>query len=114
MSFAEISGFIPYVSNNIYSSVICQDKVFTKQLLEYNELPVIKYVWCFDNDENKTQIGRYFLGDFYLTLFNPIIGDSDFTAELERDMSTADSGLVTAILKVGTAKACTISFTAGT
>ena len=32
---------IPYVSNNIYSSVICQDKVFTKQLLEQNELPTI-------------------------------------------------------------------------
>ena len=46
---------IPYVSNNIYSSVICQDKVFTKQLLEYNELPVIKYVWCFDNEYNKNK-----------------------------------------------------------
>ena len=44
---------IPYVSNNIYSSVICQDKVFTRQLLEYNELPTIKYVWFFDNEYNK-------------------------------------------------------------
>ena len=82
-------------------------------VLHDNNSNGLNVVWCFDNDENKTQIGRYFLGDFYLTLFNPIIGDSDFTAELERDMSTADSGLVTAILKVGTAKACTISFTAG-
>ena len=46
---------IPYVSNNIYSSVICQDKVFTKQLLEHNELPVIKYVWFFDNEYNKNK-----------------------------------------------------------
>ena len=44
---------IPYVSNNIYSSVICQDKVFTKEILDYNEIPVIKYVWCFDNDYYK-------------------------------------------------------------
>ena len=83
-------------------------------VLHDNNSNGLNVVWCFDNDENKTQIGRYFLGDFYLTLFNPIIGDSDFIVELERDMSTADSGLVTAILKVGTAKACTISFTAGT
>ncbi len=46
---------IPFVSNNIYSSVICQDKVFTKQLLDYNDIPVIKYTWCFDNDYNKNK-----------------------------------------------------------
>ena len=52
--FLQMIG-IPYVSNNIYSSVICQDKVFTKQLLEHNELPVIKYVWFFDNEYNKNK-----------------------------------------------------------
>lgn len=46
---------IPYVSNNIYSSVICQDKVFTRQLLEYNELPTLKYIWFFDNEYNKNK-----------------------------------------------------------
>ncbi len=46
---------IPFVSNNMYSSVICQDKVFTKQLLDYNEIPVIKYTWCFDNDYYKNK-----------------------------------------------------------
>lgn len=46
---------IPYVSNNIYSSVICQDKVFTKQLLEYNELPTIKSVWFYDNEYYKNK-----------------------------------------------------------
>ena len=44
---------IPYVSNNIYSSTICQDKVFTKQLLVYNDLPTLKFVWFFDNEYNK-------------------------------------------------------------
>lgn len=46
---------IPYVSNNIYSSTICQDKVFTKQLLEHNDLPTLKYVWFFDNEYNKNK-----------------------------------------------------------
>lgn len=52
--FLQMIG-IPYVSNNIYSSVICQDKVFTKQLLEHNDLPTIKYVWFFDNEYNKNK-----------------------------------------------------------
>jgi D-alanine-D-alanine ligase len=46
---------IPYVSNNLCSSAICQDKVFSKQLLEYNELPIIKYVWFFDNEYEKNK-----------------------------------------------------------
>lgn len=46
---------IPYVSNNIYSSVICQDKVFTKQLLIQNDIPTVKYTWFFDNEYNKNK-----------------------------------------------------------
>ena len=46
---------IPCVSNNIYSSVICQDKVFTKQLLEHNGIPTIKYIWFYDNEYNKNK-----------------------------------------------------------
>lgn len=52
--YLEMIG-IPYVSNNLYSSVICQDKVFTKELLEHNELPTLKYVWFFDNEYNKNK-----------------------------------------------------------
>lgn len=46
---------IPYVSNNIYSSVICQDKIFTKQLLIQNDIPTVKYTWFFDNEYNKNK-----------------------------------------------------------
>lgn len=52
--YLEMVG-IPYVSNNLYSSVICQDKVYTKELLEHNELPTLKYVWFFDNEYNKNK-----------------------------------------------------------
>lgn len=52
--YLEMVG-IPYVSNNIYSSVICQDKVFSKQLLEFNELPTVKYVWFYDNEYEKNK-----------------------------------------------------------
>ena len=36
---------IPYVGSNIYSSVMAQDKVFMKQVLSSNSIPVTKYVW---------------------------------------------------------------------
>ncbi len=36
---------IPYVGSSIYSSVLAQDKVFTKQVLQSNAIPVTKFVW---------------------------------------------------------------------
>ncbi len=36
---------IPYVGSNIYSSVVAQDKVFMKQIMLSNNVPVTKFVW---------------------------------------------------------------------
>ena len=36
---------IPYVGSNIYSSVLAQDKVFMKQVLMANSIPVTNFVW---------------------------------------------------------------------
>ena len=36
---------IPYVGSSIYSSVMAQDKVFMKQVLIANDIPVTKFVW---------------------------------------------------------------------
>jgi D-alanine-D-alanine ligase len=36
---------IPYVGSNIYSSAVSQDKVFVKQILKANDIPVTNYVW---------------------------------------------------------------------
>ena len=36
---------IPYVGSNIYSSVLAQDKVFMKQVMLANDIPVTKFVW---------------------------------------------------------------------
>ena len=45
-----IQGFlqtigIVYTGNNIYASSVGQDKVFMKQVLSANSIPVTKYVW---------------------------------------------------------------------
>jgi len=36
---------IPYIGGNLYSSVVTQDKVYTREILENNKLPIIDYVW---------------------------------------------------------------------
>lgn len=41
---------IPFVGSDIYASSLCQDKVFTKQVLEANGLPVTDYVHFTDTD----------------------------------------------------------------
>lgn len=35
---------IPYVGSDIYASSLCQDKIFTKEVLERNNLPVVDYI----------------------------------------------------------------------
>ena len=41
---------IPVVGSDIYSSSICQDKVFTKEILNANDIPVVDYVYFSDSD----------------------------------------------------------------
>ena len=36
---------IPYVGSNIYSSALGQDKVFMKQVMKANDIPVMDFVW---------------------------------------------------------------------
>lgn len=36
---------IPYVGSNIFSAAVSQDKVFVKQILKSNDIPVTKFVW---------------------------------------------------------------------
>lgn len=41
---------IPFVGSDIYASSLCQDKIFTKEVLLANQLPVIDYVDFMDID----------------------------------------------------------------
>jgi len=41
---------IPYMGSDIYASSLCQDKVFTKEVLKANDLPVTDYVDFMDYD----------------------------------------------------------------
>ena len=41
---------IPFVGSDIYASAACQDKIFTKQILEANDFPVTDYAFFTDSE----------------------------------------------------------------
>ena len=49
---------IPYASSHVLGSALGQDKVVMKQVLESNNIPVVKYTWFYDNEylEDKDKI----------------------------------------------------------
>lgn len=46
---------VPFVGSGVLASAIGQDKVIQKQLLEYNKIPVCKYVWFYDFEYEKNK-----------------------------------------------------------
>lgn len=43
---------IPYVGSNVLASALGQDKVVLKQILENNNIPIVKYIWFYDYEYN--------------------------------------------------------------
>ena len=41
---------VPYTGSDIYGCVVGQDKVFQKQILEAENIPVTKYVWFYESE----------------------------------------------------------------
>lgn len=46
---------IGYAGSNMYASVVSQDKVFMKQILEANKINIVPYTYFFDNEFNQHQ-----------------------------------------------------------
>jgi D-alanine-D-alanine ligase len=47
--YLELIG-IPYAESNVYASSVGQDKVFQKQIFGAEKLPIVDYVWFFENE----------------------------------------------------------------
>lgn len=45
----------PFVGSSVLASAIGQDKVVQKQLLEFNKIPICKYVWFYDYEYEKNK-----------------------------------------------------------
>lgn len=50
---------IPVIGSDIYSSSICQDKVFTKEILSNNNISTVDYVYFYNNEYNKDKESIY-------------------------------------------------------
>lgn len=48
---------VPYVGSKVCSSAVGQDKVFQKQIFSCNDIPVVNYVWFFDNEYDSDREG---------------------------------------------------------
>lgn len=46
---------VPFVGSSVLSSAIGQDKVVQKELLEFNKIPVCKYIWFYDYEYEKNK-----------------------------------------------------------
>lgn len=49
---------VPYVGSGVIGSALGQDKVFMKQVFASNELPIVDYIWFYDNEyiEHKEEV----------------------------------------------------------
>lgn len=51
---------IPFVGVDVYAAVVGQDKIFMKQVFEQEKIPIVPYIWFYDNEyqENPEEVLR--------------------------------------------------------
>ena len=94
---------IPYVGSDLYSSVVTQDKVYTREILENNKLPVVNSIWFTDLEykaDHEEVISKINKLKFPIILKPSRLGSSigivivndkkDLTAEIEKTLTYDD------------------------
>lgn len=78
---------VPYAESNIFAATIGQDKVFQKQILEAEGLPITKYIWFFDNEylENFNDIKKKVKEMGYPVIVKPARLGSSIGIKLAKD-----------------------------
>lgn len=78
---------VPYAESNIFAATIGQDKVFQKQILEAEGLPITKYIWFFDNEylENFNDIKKKIKEMGYPVIVKPARLGSSIGIKLAKD-----------------------------
>lgn len=92
--YLEITG-VPYVGSNVYSSAIGQDKVFVKQILEANNIDVVKYVWITLDDylNNKEELFQKIESLNYPLILKPSSLGSSVGIEVVKQKEELDSSI---------------------
>lgn len=90
---------IPYTGSDIYGCTVGQDKVFQKQILEAEGVPVTKYVWFYDNEyfENEEKILSEVKKIGYPVIVKPARQGSSIGIEIAKDDEALKSAIEEAI-----------------
>lgn len=78
---------VPYTGSDIYGCTIGQDKVFQKQILEAEKIPVTKYTWFYESEykENPTDILKNIKKVGYPVIVKPARQGSSIGIKIAKD-----------------------------
>lgn len=90
---------IPYTGSDIYGCTVGQDKVFQKQILEAEKVPVTKYTWFYDNEyyEDETKILENIKKVGYPVIVKPARQGSSIGIKIANDEETVKEAIEDAI-----------------
>ncbi len=90
---------IPYVGSRVLGSALGQDKVVQKQVLSEEKLPIVKYVWFYDNEYflNKDEIIDNIEKIGYPVIVKPATLGSSIGIRVAKDKQELDGAINEAI-----------------
>lgn len=99
-----IQGFlenlgIPYVGSHVMGSALGQDKVLMKQVFASNNLPIVPYIWFFDNEYtlNKSEIENKVKELGFPVVVKPATLGSSVGIEIVKSIEKLDDAILEAI-----------------
>ncbi len=90
---------IPYVGSHVLGSSLGQDKVIIKEILKSNNIPVVNYVWFYDNEylENKDNLLKDIKKMGYPVVVKPATLGSSVGITYVKDEKEIEDAIDTAI-----------------
>ena len=90
---------VPYTGSDIYGCTVGQDKVFQKQILQAEGIPITKYIWFYDNEyyEDEEKILSKVKKIGYPVIVKPARQGSSIGIEIAKDEETLKSAIEEAI-----------------
>ena len=90
---------VPYTGSDIYGCTVGQDKVFQKQILQVEGIPVPKYTWFYDNEyyENEEKVLSEIKKIGYPVIVKPARQGSSIGIEIAKDEEKVKEAIEEAI-----------------
>lgn len=90
---------VPYTGSDIYGCTVGQDKVFQKQILESEKIPVTKYTWFYENEyyENEDSVLKNIKKVGYPVIVKPARQGSSIGIKIAKTEEEVKDAIVEAI-----------------